>query len=247
MTHQKHWLFQIPIPTTTQSSIREKFLQLLSAPPSFAHVVSLNPEIMVLAYENEEFRAILQSADIRLIDGIGVFWAARLRGIPVQHRYTGVDFMQDVIDAISDYRSTVLFLGGSAGVAEKLVACYQKSHPNLTFHSLYGSENIKKDQDGADSAAILAQIKVWKPRVIFVSFGSPVQEEWIWNHRDQLEGAICIGVGGAFDFVSGAVERAPIAVQRLGLEWLYRLMRQPWRWQRQLRLIRFISMVVWGR
>jgi N-acetylglucosaminyldiphosphoundecaprenol N-acetyl-beta-D-mannosaminyltransferase len=83
-----------------------------------------------------------------------------------------------------------------------------------------------------------------KPNLIFAAFGSPFQEKWFYQNRARLQGICCVGVGGAFDFLSGNIQRAPIWIRKIGLEWLYRLIREPWRWRRQLRLLVFLKEVL---
>ncbi len=237
----------ITIPTASRSDIREKIITYAQKRTNFAQVVSLNPEIMVLATEDPIFLRVLTDAEVQIIDGVGVSMVAKLRGIPSGERYSGADLMHDLIKAASVHRFKIAFLGGAPGVAEKLVSCYSQQYPTVSFTGFYGSKDIKNDQDGAETDVILRWIREEKPHILFVSFGSPTQEKWIWQHRAQLTGIVCIGVGGAFDFAAGTVSRAPAWIRRVGGEWLYRLIRQPWRWRRQLRLVRFLWMGIWGR
>jgi N-acetylglucosaminyldiphosphoundecaprenol N-acetyl-beta-D-mannosaminyltransferase len=243
MSTDKNILLGIPVPTLSQRNILEKLDGFLAHPGPMRHIVSLNPEILVLAQENEEFRSSLLSADLSLVDGSGVRLAARMRGIPVGERYTGVDFMKDAIEHLSNGRSRVLLLGGRPKLADKLAKRYAQTYPNLTFRGLSGIEDIKGDQVGEESERVLAYVRDYKPHIIFAAFGSPFQEIWFSRNAQALRGTVCVGVGGAFDFLAGEVPRAPELLRKLGLEWLFRLAVQPWRWKRQLRLLKFAIMV----
>jgi N-acetylglucosaminyldiphosphoundecaprenol N-acetyl-beta-D-mannosaminyltransferase len=208
------------------------------------HIASLNPEIIVLSQEDEGFKRVLQSANIHILDGIGVVYFVRLNGLPQVDRITGVDLMQELIADLEDQRLRIMFLGGGPGLAEKIAACYSQKHPQGVYYGLQGIKNIHAQDDRIDQQNVLNQIKTFQPDIIFVSFGSPYQEIWIWNHREELRGIVCMGVGGAFDFVGGNVPRAPVFIQSIGLEWLFRLVRQPWRWRRQVRLMHFIGLSI---
>lgn len=239
-------LLGIEIPQQSKENILEKVAFFLQQKEGMKHVTSLNPENLVIAQEDREFRLILQSADVKLIDGFGVVLAAKLRQIPVGERYTGVDFMIDMLQRLSDGSSRVLFLGGKPHLAENLAECYEKKYPKMVCKGLNGIKDIKKYQYAEEGESIIKEIHAFKPQIIFAAFGSPFQEKWFWDNRDRLKGIVCVGVGGAFDFIGGTVSRAPRWIGRLGLEWLYRLIRQPWRWRRQLRLLRFIYLVLTG-
>ncbi|MCX7996697.1 MAG: WecB/TagA/CpsF family glycosyltransferase [Patescibacteria group bacterium] len=247
MNNYTNKLLSIPIPTDSKETILEDISKTVSQQINMIHVVSLNPETMIIAQDDPEFRAVLQSADIRLIDGVGVLTACLLRGIPAGERLTGVDFLQDTLDRLKHKRIRVQFLGGRPGIAEKLAKCYARRYPQSEFRGMTGISDISRYEAGHEDKLILREIAEFRPHMLFVSYGSPFQEKWIWNNRLSLRGCICAGVGGAFDFLVGDIPRAPKLLRRLGLEWAYRLVRQPWRWRRQLRLIRFLLYVILGK
>lgn len=198
------------------------------------HVVTLNPEMVMAARHDTALRDAIAGADLVLPDGIGVVWALRLRGEALPERVTGVD-MLDAFAGLSATRGYRIFLLGAApSVAEAAASRLTERHPDLRIvGTCAGSPD--------DSAAldIVAHITASGADAVFVAFGAPAQERWIAEHRQQLGSAVAVGVGGALDFLAGRVPRAPRWMRRCGLEWLYRLARQPWRWRRMLALPRF--------
>lgn len=237
-------LFDIPLKNTTRKNIREKIQKQISHPSSFFHIVSLNPEIIVLSKENTSFKSALQSASIHIFDGIGLVLAAYMCGISWPMHITGVDLMTDIIKECEGKGLHIMFLGGGDGLAEKTAACYKKKYKNTEYYGIQGIKDIRANDIHKEEECVFDEIKKFRPHIIFAAFGSPYQELWFWKHRDRLRGIVCMGVGGAFDFVTGTIPRAPLWVRSLGLEWLYRLIKQPWRWKRQLRLIRFLFLGV---
>ncbi len=236
-------LLGVPIPTESKKEVLEYIKKYLSMGQEFVHIVSLNPENLVLCHEDEEFKKIVEMSQIRIVDGIGVVLAGHMLNVPVGERFTGVDIMEKLIAMAHDGSLSVVLIGGEQNLATKLAKCYRDKYSQI---EIVGSEGFKdaKNPNTDEEAALLSIVAVHKPRLLFVAFGSPTQEKWLWKNRALLQGVVCMGVGGAFDFLSGNVARAPILVRRLGLEWLYRLLRQPWRWRRQLRLLKFVWLVM---
>lgn len=193
------------------------------------YIVTPNPELLVLAQEDNKYKLILNNAKIALVDGIGIVIAARLLGKPLKQRITGVEFVESLCRYISKRPITAAFLGGGPRVAEKASECLQKKYTGLKitwFSQEWDDSLLSKRVD-----------------VLFVAFGSPKQEEWIAKNLDRLPVKVVIGVGGAFDFISGNVRRAPKILRSLGVEWLFRLLIQPWRIKRQLSLVKFAYLV----
>lgn len=235
-------LLGIEIPATTKRQVLETLEDRLRKHDRFTHVVSLNPENMVIAHEQSRFKQVLNQAQIRLIDGVGVGVAAMAAGIPAGERFSGVDLMSELIGAADSLRLRVALIGGSGDLAEKLADRYQQAHPEAKFIGLQGVKNIKNPEKSEENRikSIIADLR---PHLVFVSFGSPAQELWIESQRKIFKNSVCVGVGGAFDFLSGQSPRAPRVLRTLGLEWLFRLWVEPWRWRRQLRLVRFAGLV----
>jgi N-acetylglucosaminyldiphosphoundecaprenol N-acetyl-beta-D-mannosaminyltransferase len=235
-------ILNITVPTETKNGILEKIKKYIINRQGFCQIISLNPEIIVIAQKDLVFRKIIEKSQIKIIDGQGVILAARILGLPVGERYPGVDLMTDLIKEADKMRLRVLFIGGKPNLAIKLANCYQSKMLQAKFFGLEGIKNIKKPTK-TEEKQIFSIVADYKPHLVFVAFGSPDQEKWIERHADQFKNCIVMGVGGAFDYLSGKIGRAPVFFRKLGLEWLYRLVRQPWRLFRQWRLIKFCFLV----
>lgn len=236
-------LLGITIRSETKISILEKIKKYLDKPIGFFHVVSLNPENLVVAQQNKEFKKVVETAQIKIIDGVGIVLVGHILGIQIGERLTGVELMKELIGIASHRRLRVLLIGGKPNLALSLSNCYQQTYPQAKFLGDYGIKNIKNYQK-IEGNRIFSIVADFRPHIVLVAFGSPDQELWLYRHRDHFKNCLCMGVGGAFDYLSGAVQRAPQFIQTIGLEWLYRLTHQPWRWRRQLRLIEFSWLVV---
>ena len=238
----KNTIFNLHINCVIKNSILEKIIKALKEKKSFFHIVSLNPENIVIAKHDQKYENVLSQSDIKIVDGVGLVLAARILGINIGERVTGVDLMQEILQTLKGQRLHILLIGGRAGLAEKLAECYLTTYPSLNFKGCEGYVNIGNPKPSED-AQLFETIEQFKPDIIFAAYGSPQQELWFDRHKAQLHGIVCMGVGGGFDFISGSVSRAPVLVRQIGLEWLYRLFQQPWRWKRQLKLFEFISLV----
>ncbi|GIW64753.1 MAG: N-acetylmannosaminyltransferase [Patescibacteria group bacterium] len=227
----------------SKKDILEKIKKYIEKPQSFFHIVSLNPENLVIAQENQNFKKVIETAQIKIIDGVGVVIASRILNIGIGERFSGVDLMKELLDLAGKRRLRVLFIGGKPKLAEKLADCYSKKYPKAKFLGVEGIKDIKNPLK-KEEKEIFSIVTDLKPHFVFVAFGSPFQELWIERHKKNFDGCLVMGVGGAFDFLGGVVPRAPVFIQKIGLEWLFRLIVQPWRWRRQLRLIRFLYLVI---
>ena len=189
-------------------------------------VATVNPEFIMRARRDSEFARVLESADLCLADGTGVVWAARRQGCSMSGPVTGTDLIPPLA-ALSARRGLRLFLLGAApGVAAELAGQLRTTHPQLEVASHAGSPDPSSDDE------TLTLIRAHRTQVLLVAFGAPKQELWIDRLKDRLGPVVGIGVGGAFDYLTGRVRRAPVWMRRAGLEWLYRLVRQPWRLRR---------------
>ncbi|MBI4974023.1 WecB/TagA/CpsF family glycosyltransferase [Candidatus Roizmanbacteria bacterium] len=193
--------------------------------------------------QNRTFKRVIKSAQLTIIDGVGIEIAAQMLNIEAGERYPGVDLMNNLISHISNMSLTVLFLGGQTNLAEELAKCYHQNYPQTTFIGIQGIKNIKKPTR-EEEKEISRIVRVSKPQMVFVAFGSPAQEVWIYKNKRLLSGRVCMGVGGAFDYLTGRIQRPKTLFRTWGMEWLVRLIRQPWRAFRQLRLIIFIYFVI---
>lgn len=226
---EKIYLLGVGVANAKEQEVLEFIYTGLQKPGEKYYIVTPNPELLVIANNNPEYKNILNKAKLALPDGIGVMWGAWLMGKPLQQRITGADFVKSLCNHVSKQPITVGFLGAGPNVAEKTSECLQKLYPGLKVGLAAGewSEELKNK----------------KVDILFVAFGSPKQEIWISGHLSDLPAKVVIGVGGAFDFISGKVPRAPEVLRKLGLEWLFRLVIQPWRIIRQLSLIKFVFLV----
>ncbi|MFA6081424.1 MAG: WecB/TagA/CpsF family glycosyltransferase [Patescibacteria group bacterium] len=240
MTSNK--ILGITIIPESKKSILEKILLYIDQPAGFFHIVSLNPENMVLATENELFRKVIETGQLKIVDGVGVVIAGRWLGVQLGERITGVGLMEDLLKMASSGRLRVLMIGGKENLAINLSKCYQNKYSEAKFFGLEGIKDIKNPTK-TEEDKIFSIVADYKPHLVFVAFGSPDQELWIARHKKEFTNCVVMGVGGAFDYLSGKVIRAPIFIQKIGFEWFFRLVNQPWRWKRQLRLINYIWLI----
>ncbi|MBP9797625.1 WecB/TagA/CpsF family glycosyltransferase [Candidatus Woesebacteria bacterium] len=241
-THEKT-LLGLSLPTLSKKDIRENILKDAEKREGWEMVMSINPEIIEIAHQNPEFKNIILSSKYILIDGAGIVLASQLLSMLKPTRYTGVDFLTDSIHDAYVRRLTVMLIGGKGNVAERLADCYREKYSNLNVIGIEGYRDISRPTD-KETQAIFSIVASAKPHLVFVAFGSPTQELWLYKNRAHLGHSVCAGVGGAFDFLAGDVRRAPAVVRKLGVEWAYRLVLQPWRWKRQVRLISFVKRVL---
>lgn len=236
----------IDVSKTENSDILEKIKLYISKDGGFCHIVSLNPEILVKATENGKFKKIVETAQIQIVDGVGVDLAGRWLGIELAPRIAGVDLMERLIEYASSNSLSVGLIGGGEKIAEQMADCQKLKNPELDIFGISGISNIQNPTK-EEELEIQAIVAARRPHLLFVAFGSPFQEIWIDEHKDVFKHMVCMGVGGGFDFISGTTTRAPRLLRKMGLEWLYRLTNQPWRWRRQIKLIKFIQLVLWQK
>jgi len=189
-------------------------------------VATVNPEFVMRARVDHEFARVLESADLCLADGSGVVWAARRQGCPIREPVTGVDLIPQLAALCPRRHFRLFLLGAAPGVAADFASRLRTDHPDLDVKAHAGSPDPSSDAES------LALIHAHKPHVLLVAYGHPNQELWIDRLSDSLGVAVAIGVGGAYDYLTGRVPRAPAWMRRAGLEWLFRLVRQPWRIRR---------------
>lgn len=201
-----------------------------------------NPEIVMEAQNDKVLFAILKAADLVVPDGIGIVWASRFGKTRLKERVSGYDLCLKLFEKMKDEKRTVYFFGGSPGVAaeaaKKIMAKYNGiqvvGHRNGYFSA-------------KDESKIISDIKAKSPDLLLVGLGSPKQEKWIYDNLRFTGAKAAIGVGGSFDVMAGNVKRAPFIYQKLGLEWLYRLIKQPSRFKRMLKLPKFAALILLKR
>ena len=205
-------------------------------------VVTVNPEFVMEAQRNPEFRVVLHEAHLALPDGAGLLWASRLLGQPLRERVTGSDTLPLLARMAAQRGYRFYFLGAAPGVAEKAADVLRAANPGLKIVGTYAGSPARDEED-----AIVARVVAARPDFLFVAYGAPRQDLWIHRNLARLGVPVCMGVGGTFDFIAGVAVRAPLWMRRAGLEWLHRLWREPWRWRRMLALPRFAMAVVWQK
>lgn len=202
-------------------------------------VMTINPEFLYRAQFNGELRRLAKGADLVTPDGVGVVWACRLAGNPVPERVTGIDLMLRLVERAASAGWRIFLLGAAPGVAGEAAAKLRLQYPGLqiagTHHGFFSNH---------EEAAVNRLVQQSRPDLLFVALGAPKQEWWIGRNLAQTGAAVAIGVGGSFDVVAGRARRAPQWICRLQLEWLYRLLKEPARWRRQLVLPLFAWLVV---
>jgi N-acetylglucosaminyldiphosphoundecaprenol N-acetyl-beta-D-mannosaminyltransferase len=214
----------INISTLNKQQTLEKLNQFLTA--SGQHqIVTPNPEILLQAGHDEEFFYILNKVDLAIPDGIGLKFAGWLAGKNIR-RITGADLVKDILKIAQEKNLKVAVVNWSGGLSKKedIEKVLEKKYPDLKFLV----EDIEREERAEQIAS-----QNFQPDVLLVALGAPWQEKFIYHNLSQLPSVkIGIGVGGAFDFLTGRIKRAPKIMRVIGLEWLWRLFMQPWRWRR---------------
>ena len=204
------------------------------------YITTPNPEFVAAAQKDEEFRQILTNADLSITDGRGIQLAARFLGMPVPQRITGSDFMQELCEEFAKLKVPIFLLGGKNGSAKKCAKKLKNNIPSLQIAGFFeGDAGEAGDTETANA------INRTNAQVVFVAYGAPKQEKWIARNLHKLTNIkAAMGVGGAFDYISGNVSRAPIFMRKLGLEWLWRLFKQPRRFNRIFRAVIIFPLLV---
>src|SRR6266581_1086703 len=206
-------------------------------------VVTVNTEFVMAAQQNDDFRIAINAAALVVADGIGIVWATRYLGKPTTERVTGTDMLPMLAQRCAAHSYRLFLLGAAPGVAEAAGERLQELAPGLEIAGTYAGSPAPEEED-----EIIERIRMAQADILCVAYGAPAQDLWIWRNLARLPVAVAMGVGGAYDFLSGRQRRAPALMRRMGLEWLYRLYREPWRWRRMLALPRFaIKVVLKGR
>ena len=212
----------------------------LMAEKKAAYVVTPNPEIVMLAREDPALLNAVQDAALVLPDGIGVVKGARILGTPLKEKIPGIDFATNLMAKMSESGQKLFLLGAKPGVAELAAAALQERFPGLV---------ICGTNDGyfQDDAPVIEKINAVQPDLLLVCLGAPKQELWMQTNASRLSVGLMAGLGGSLDVFSGATERAPEVWQKLGLEWLHRLLKEPGRAKRMSNLPKFVFAVLGKR
>lgn len=237
-TLPRYRVLSVPFNPITRTTTNEKCLEAIQS-DRFHLMVTLGTEMVMSAQEDETFAHIVEQADIVVPDGIGVVLASRMAGLQAPERVTGVELVHDLIQS-SGPNTRFFFYGAAPGTAQAAADNLKGSVAD--FECAGVMDGYVKDLE-----SVLTSIEEARPQVLFVALGFPRQEMFLYQHRERLEKAgvrLGVGVGGSFDVYAGRVERAPAWVQRVHMEWAYRLLKQPSRWRRMLALPRFALKVL---
>ena len=205
-----------------------------------AYAVTPNAEMAYEALRDPELRGLLNGADLMLPDGAGVVLAAKLLKTPLKQKVAGVDFADRLLGVLAESGKTLYLLGSKPGVGELAGQKMREKHPGLRICGI--ADGYFKDEDEA-----VGKIRASGADVLFVCLGAPKQERFMVRHRQELPVRLMIGLGGSLDAFAGTVKRAPKWMIRLNLEWLYRLLKEPKRFGRMLRLPKYLWAVVRSR
>jgi len=220
-------------------SLVERFM----AEPRLHQIATVNPEFVMAAQEDAEFRRILNAADLCLPDGVGLLYAARRLGRRLPERVPGSAFVYQMAERAAARGWPLFLLGAAPGVAEAAAGILRDRYPSLCVAGTYAGS-----PDPAENEAIVGRVNDSGAALLFVAYGAPKQDKWIDRNRTALATVrVAVGVGGSLDFVAGRAVRAPQWMQNAGLEWLHRLYKEPWRWRRMLALPRFALKVLFDK
>jgi N-acetylglucosaminyldiphosphoundecaprenol N-acetyl-beta-D-mannosaminyltransferase len=207
-------------------------------------VITANPEFVVLARRQPSVRAAAERADLVVPDGVGLVLASRFLRRALPGRARGRDLMLRLAGDAERLGMSLYLLGAREGVAERAAAALRRLYPDLRIAGTFAGSPALSDDD-----ATVARVNATVPDILFVAYGMPHQELWISRNLGRLVPTIKVvmGVGGAFDYLAGEARLPPEWIARAGLEWLWRLAHERWRWRRQLALPLFLLLVMWER
>lgn len=218
-------LFGMPMNSVTVPELLEDFGRHIDAGRQ-GFVVTPNVDHVVEHGQNADFRAVYQDAAYSLVDGAYVLWASKLLGKPVKEKISGSDLIYWLSEYAAEQGYSIFLFGALDGVAESAAKVLEERYPGLkvagTYSPPYGFE-----KDEATNQEAIARIRESGADICFVALGAPKQDLWNWRNHEATGAKLCLGVGASFDFVAGRIRRAPVWMQRLGLEWVWRIFQEP--------------------
>jgi N-acetylglucosaminyldiphosphoundecaprenol N-acetyl-beta-D-mannosaminyltransferase len=217
----------------------ERIEELIESSSDSNLVVTPNSEMVVMAQDDLGLKRILNGAKLVVPDGVGLILASRLIEDPLSERVTGIDLMTKLLAVAAEKDYGVYFLGAEPGVVEEVKSKMIEKYPEL---KLLGSHHGYLDEES--ELKVIEEINSKEPDLLFVGMGVPLQEKWLDKNLTKLNVPVSMTVGGSFDVLAGIKKRAPIWIQKLNLEWLYRLLQEPGRFFRMLALPKFIYLVI---
>ena len=217
---------------------------------SLKTIYTPNPEIVMGAKDDEKLKTLLNSGDMVTADGIGLIYASKIKGKPLKERVTGYDLSLKLLEIGNNNSYKIYLLGGKEGVAKKAGENIKKDYPNINVvghHNGYFKGSHNGYENSQEERNIIDEINSVNPDIIFVGLGFPNQERWINTNKDKIKGKVIIGNGGVMDILSGTINPAPDIYRKIGLEWLYRLIKEPSRIKRQIIIPKFILKVLFSK
>ena len=203
-------------------------------------VVTPNPEMLMAARRNSAARDAIERADLATADGVGLRWAGRLLRQPLREIIPGSSLVLRLAERGAPKRQRWFLLGAAPGVADEAGAMLETDYPGITIAGTHGG-TARPSEDHVTRSLIADAGPI---DVLLVAYGSPAQEIWLERNIEHLDVGVAVGVGGTFNFIAGHSRWPPDWVRRLQVIWLWRLVTEPWRWRRQLVLVRFVGAVV---
>lgn len=208
-----------------------------------SYIVTPNVDHILRLEEDEEFRKIYKEAALRLTDGMPLVWISKMKKTPIKEKVSGSDLFPKVCERAAQKGYSVFLLGAAEGVAAKAAENLKAKYPGLiiagTFSPKYGFEKDEKEVN-----RIIEIVKKANPDILAVGLGSPKQEKFIYRHRNELNVPVSLAIGASIDFEAGKVKRAPVFMQKAGLEWLYRLCKEPRRmFMRNLKSVKILKVI----
>lgn len=234
-------IMDIEFVNTTKETLLTKHLFPILLNQQKCFIVTANPEIVMKAQEDQNYKQTVQQAHYIVPDGIGIIYAAKYLGTPLTERIAGFDLVLDLLKFANEKKLNVYFLGARDEVNQKATKKVKEKYPDI---NIVGAHHGFFD---LEDSTVVESVKDANPDLILVALGFPKQEEWICKYMDDFEKGLFIGVGGSFDVLAGEVKRAPDIWIKLNLEWFYRLIKQPFRIKRIVKVFQFMFKVMFKR
>lgn len=243
---EKVSIFGVEIHNTTLEEATELVKEYLKG-DILNTICTPNTEIVMAAKEDPTLKELINQFDFIIPDGIGLIYGSKMKKKPLKERVTGFDLSMKLLEIAQEKGYSVFLLGGKEGVAKKASENIVKKYSNIKIagyhHGYFKGSHIGHDNH-QEEKKIVEMINESKTDIIFVGLGFPKQEIWIAKNKERIHGKVIIGNGGTMDILAGVSKRAPEIFQRLGLEWFYRLIREPTRIKRQLAIPKFVLSVL---
>jgi len=209
------------------------------------HVATVNPEYIMEARGNSQFREILAHC-LTVADGHGVVWALRLAQGKQIERISGVELAEEILKLADERGEKVFLLGAQTGIAEKAALEMASKYPHAHFMSYAGAQTVKVEKS-EEASMTIAKINGFEPDYLLVAYGSPWQDIWIEENRPYLRVRVAMGVGGTLDEWAGVVANCLARMDKIGLKWMWRVLHEPWRWKRVVKVLQFGTLVLYHK